>query len=184
MALDAARFPRLDKLADGEENIHRLFLSSAGNAPATQTLRLSYFTAEKTEDISRIKVYTGSTAAGATPTYAALGIYSEDPATGDLTLVGQTASDTTLFNAANTGFTRNLTAPFKKRAGTRYATASLVVSSAAMPSFVSVTPQAGAELAIAPKLTGLVAGKTTMPASILGSAVLGSGMFIYAVLLP
>jgi len=183
MALFASRFPRTDKLASGEESVPRLYLTSATNAPATGVMRLSYFTAEKTEDITQIKVYTGATAAAATPTFCAFGVYTE-ALNGDLTLVASTANDTTLFAAASTAYTKTFSSGFVKRAGTRYAFASLVVSGAAVPSFASIAPQAAAEMAIAPKLSGQITGQSSIPGSITNASIVPSGMFIYCVLLP
>jgi hypothetical protein len=173
---------RFDMLYTGEENCDRRMLSSATNAPATGVMRLSYFTARKTMDVTQIAVYTGTTAAAATPTLCAFGVYVEDQVTRSLTLVGSTTNDTTLFSAASTKYTKSFITPWVKRAGSRYAFASLVVSGAAVPSFASITPQAAAELDLAPRLSGQITGQASIPGSIAAGSIVPSGMFIYSVL--
>ena len=130
----------------------------------------SFWTADKTEPINNVKVTTGGTAAGATPTLCRMGIYSVNAA-GDLTaLLAATANDTSLFAAANTVYTRALTTQFNKVAGQRYATALLVVTGAAMPKFIgasapsSTTVQWG-HLFELPTLASRVLGQTDLAAS-------------------
>lgn len=189
MSLTGSVGDRFDMIANGpasagEENLDRMMLSSTNNALTNQVLRLSYFTARRTESISQVYMITGGTAAGATPTYAAIGVYQEDPVTGNLTLVASTASDTTLFAATSTKYTKALQAAFTKRAGIRYAVGVLVVSAAAFPTFLSVTIQNQPEAAVYPRRTASIGGQATLPASIANASLLNSGMFLYAVLVP
>lgn len=99
---------------------------------ASGVLVLAYFTAKRSETVSSLTVYTGTVAAGATPTVCRLGLY-EIAANGDATLVASTPNDTTLFSATFTAYQKSLSVPFAKVAGQRYATAYLIVTAAAVP---------------------------------------------------
>lgn len=134
------------------------------------------FTADKTELVSNITVGTRSTAAGATPTLCRMGVYSVD-ASDNLTLVASTVNDTTLFAATNTTYTRALSVPFTKQVGTRYATAILVVSGAAMPTLVGLqlapTSFVNSFLKAAPARYTLVTGQTDLPATVTAASLGG-----------
>lgn len=158
----------------GEFAPRRLYLN--GTATTTsQTLVGSVIKADKTETISTVTAYTGSTAAGATPTYCAYGIFSIDPATQNATLVASTASDTTLFAAANTAYPKALQSPFTKVAGTYYWVGLLVVSAAAMPNFIGWQGPSGAQVSVVlnlwPAHNFALAAQSSIPASVLGTSL-------------
>lgn len=137
---------------------------------------LSAFTARRTQTISSITVGTTATAAGATPTLCRLGIYSVNEAD-DCTLVASIANDTTLFAAANTTYSRNLTAPYELVLGQRYATAFLVVTAATFPSMVGVQLDSTA-FTIAhgktpPFQFARLTGQTNLPSSIAAASTAG-----------
>lgn len=176
--------------AGGEYIFDRRMITTAAVAPSTSgTLRLTYFRAAVTETIGKIKLISGGTAAGATPTLARVGVYSE-AANGDLTLVAAIASDTTLAASAGASYTRNLTAPWSKVRGQRYAVGVLFVTSAAMPTFPGIPGQAaggliGAEMATTPRWTASLAAQTDLPASIPAGSLASSGIgMIFTGLLP
>jgi hypothetical protein len=175
--------PDPNALAVGESTIPRSLASSTTTNPGSGRLVLAYFTASKTETVTSIKAVTGSTAAAATPTLCKTGVYSV-AANGDLTLVGQTPNDTTMFAAASTAYTRALVAPFAKVAGQRYAFALLVVTAAASPAFVTGVGGNNAETAAAPRLSGSLTAQTDLPSTIANGAVGSWGAAHYAVLLP
>lgn len=157
-----------DALTTGEIVPRRNLMNSAAVSHTSGTLALSYFTADKTETINNVTLYTGTTAAGATPTLVRVGIYSLD-GSGNGTLVASTPNDTTLLAAASTAYTKALSAPFSKVAGTRYAIGLLVVSGATMPSFqgplaVSSAPSQTV-FGLPPRLCGRLTGQTDLPAS-------------------
>lgn len=142
----------------------------------TGTLALSYFTADKTETITTLTAYTGTTAAAATPTICRMGIYSV-AANGNLTLVASTPNDTTLFAAASTSYPKALSVSLSKTAGQRYATGILVVSGTTMPSFHGIqlladTPM-NSILMLAPAISGRATGQTDLPGSLTAAGVSG-----------
>jgi hypothetical protein len=157
-------------LAAGETCLPRL---NIGNGPTliSQKLQLTYWTAARTETINNIGTFTGATAAGATPTYCAMGCYSV-AANGNVTLLGACANDTTLFATTFTEYIRAVTTPFQKVQGQRYAFGILVISAAAMP---VIDGYNGTVLkpSIAPMLTSSITGQATLPASV-ASGSLGS----------
>jgi hypothetical protein len=174
-----------DLVASGEETMPREQVTGFPSATASGQLRLAYFTSRKTETISKVRTATGPTGAGAKPTLCRIGIYSEDPVTGNLTLVGSIANDTTLFGAANTVYTRNLTSSFTKQRGTRYAFGVLVVTSLALPKLVGLSAASAmsGELAERPRLAGQIT-QNDLPSAIAATSLSPSGTFWYGRLLP
>jgi hypothetical protein len=174
-----------NSLTTGEEVFERDFVNSNAIAMTSQSLRLSYFTARKSETTTQARVITGSTAAGATPTLCRLGLYSID-ANGDGTLVASTPNDTALFAAANTAYTKAWSASYAKVAGQRYALGILVVTAAAVPTLVGVVPQfgSGIELNVSPRTVAFMAGQADLPATFLESGVGNSGNRCYGAVLP
>ena len=127
--------------------------------------------------------YSGSTAAAATPTIARLGVYSRVGST--YTLLASVANDTSLWSAANTTYTTALTTPFNKVAGSDYAIGCLIVSGAAMPTFIG--PQVGtsggwtqdALLVANPLVLGRLAAQADLPATTTqGALVAATGVQI------
>lgn len=135
-------------------------------AGTSGTLYLVYFTAQRTETINTLTAYSGTTAAGATPTlvrYAAL----SEASNGDLTLRAATTSDTSIFAVANTDYPKALSAAWTKNEGQRYALGVLFISGTTMPTWYGLTLP-GASLAdqilgVTPRWSGQVAGLTDLP---------------------
>lgn len=175
-ALSSVYVPSFNPSA-GEFAPRRLFLN--GTATLTSgTLVGPVIRADKTESISNITAYTGSTAAGATPTLCAFGIFSIDPTTHNATLVASSTSDTTLFAATNTAYAKALISPFTKVAGTYYWVALLVNSAFAMPNFIGWQGPAGAQVSAIlnawPAHNFSLSGQASIPASVLGTALTAS----------
>jgi hypothetical protein len=169
------------QMASGETVLPRFNIVSG--APLTsQLLALSFWTAVKTETVNTIITNTGSTAAGATPTYCAMGVYSVD-ASGNLTLIGQCANDTTLFASTFTNYSRPVTAPFQKIQGQRYAFGLLVVSAAAMPSILGYNGST-VMAATPPRITGQQAGQSVLPASVPAGSVAGTASMYFGAVTP
>jgi len=171
-----------DWLANGETIVQRRLVRNDAVAPGSGSLRFTYFRARKTEAINTVRLYTGGTA-GAGLTLARVGIYAED-GSGNLTLVASTANDTTLFGAAFTSYNGALQAPWSKTANARYALGLLVVGTTA-PTFYGLPTQAPGlpsdEMAVSPRLTGLLSSQADLPASVPGNSVVTSGQgAIYA----
>lgn len=131
------------------------------------SMRLGFFTAQKSETVTQVKTIVGPTAAvGAT--LAKIGIFSvANDGTGTLTLVARTADlHTTLWTgAAGTVYTSTFesAASFTKIKGQRYATATLVVGASTYPTLAGWSayfPAAETGSAAAPRLSGLYSGQT------------------------
>lgn len=176
--------PRLVRWLDsGEESLDRLVVSSAAIPLTSQSLRLSFFTARKTEAISSLRVVSGTTAAGATPTLVRFGVYSVD-GSGNLALVASTPNDTTLLAGASTPYTKALSAVFNKVAGTRYAVAVLVVTAATAPTVAGLLSTVAGELGRSPRICGVVTGQADLPANIVNANITDSTSDVYTALIP
>lgn len=172
-------------LTTGEATLSRLQITSSTLAlGASGRVALTYFTATRSRDCTQLRTLTGGTAAAATPTLNKMGLYSV-AADGALTRVAATAHDATLFAAANTAYTR-AAGSFSVAAGQRYAFAILVVTAVALPTFAGFAASgsaAPAELALAPRLAGILNTQTDLPASIPAASVGASGSAFYGVAL-
>lgn len=151
---------------------------------ASGTVRLSHFTAIKSETSTQVTTVSGSTAAAATPTLCRVGLYSI-AANGDGTLVASIANDTTLWATINTAYTRSWSVPYAMVAGQRYAIAAMVVSAAATPTMLG---SSGLNLpsvyAAAPRMCGLIPAQADLPASFLDSGLTATTTRLYATILP
>jgi hypothetical protein len=172
-------------LTTGEATIPRHLVQSTSAATSTGNMRLTYFTARKSESITQVRMWCGGTAAAATPTLIRIGLYTV-AANGDITLAASTDSDTALFAATNTSYTKALAAPLGKVAGQRYAVGLLVVTAGAAPTVYghAIWGAATAEPAAAPRISGSVGSQSDLPASVVSASVAVNGQMHYAVLLP
>ncbi len=175
-------------LTTGQESFHR---DNIGNtsavAPASGHMRLAYFTGRKTETITQVRMWSGATAAGLTPTLCRIGLYSI-AANGDGTLVAAVDNDITLFATINTSYTRSWASSYGMVIGTRYAVGALVISVAAMPTYYGSALGAGAangaEAALSVKLASVQSGLSDLPSSFTNAQAVGSGQRPYVVVLP
>ncbi len=173
-----------DLLTVGEETIHRRWVTNNSSAPLTSgTLRLTYFTARKTETTTQVRVAGGNAAAAATPTLIRFGLWLI-AADGGATLVASIANDLTIFAAANTAYTRSWTTPYAKVAGQRYAFGALCVSGATVPQICSNSMNAVNEPSAAPRLSGAITSQTDLPATFADASVAATGTSPYAAILP
>lgn len=132
-----------NRFLESGESVFDLTNSGSGVASVTQQLTLIGFRAIKTETITRLQFYTGGTAAGATPTLVRAGVYVRQPGN-TWGLSNSFATDTALFAATNTTYTKTLTTTFNKQAGQDYAIGLLIVSAAAFPVLVAPPTFSGA----------------------------------------
>ena len=173
-------FENLGILTTGESTRPR-GLSTGGISTGSGNVRLTYFTAAKTETINSIR--TVCTIAGTSPTLQRIGIYSID-GSGNLTLVASTATDTTLWIAV-TSYTKALSASFSKVRGTRYALGILYVGTGTAPSLSGLLPGgSAAEAGQPPRLSGFVSGQTDLPSSVTAASISDTSNNHYAVLVP
>lgn len=174
----------LDALAVGQSTIPRSSVTSY-LTPSSGQVRLAYFTSRKSETVSTLRIASGATAAGATPTLVRLGLYVEN-ADRSVSLLGSTANDTTLLRTAATVYSKPLSSSVALVRGTRYAIGLLIVSTAALPTLAGMGSTVPAtEHDLAPRLTGVSpAGLTDLPATIAAGSIGSSGNRMYAVVAP
>lgn len=172
-------------LTAGESTVERLMAARDANPSASQGLRLTYLTAQKTETVTHLRLITAGTAAAPTPTLCRLGVYEEN-VDGSLTLIHSTANDTSLFAAALTRYTVPLTDSWAKVRGKRYAIGRLIVSAATTPSFRGLLDAGGVvnEWAEAPRMTAQWTGQSNLPASVPVANLSNSSQFDYVALVP
>lgn len=175
-----------DSLAVGESTTSRLYATGLVTM-TSQVLRLTYFTANKSENISRVSFHCSTTAAGATPSLVRYGVYSEDAdSAGALNLIAATPSDTALFAVINTAYPKALSASFNKVAGRRYALGCLVVTAAAAPTVVGLTPVPASLNQAFPRLATTIAAQADLPTAISAATVNANpgGSVLYGEVLP
>ncbi len=178
-----------NELSTGISTISRSAATSAtGQVLSNQALILTYFTATKSITSTKVRMYTGGTAAGATPTLVRAGLYSADAA-GAGTLIASFASDTALFAAANTAYEKTWTTPVNLVRGTRYALGILVVTAATAPNVIGHTFASGATTGqllagMEPVMARTVSGQADLPASFAAGATGVQGGRTFAVVLP
>jgi len=172
-------------LAVGEEVYTRERADSSTGVVNTQALRLAYFTARKPQTTTKVRVRSGTTAAGATPTLCRVGLYLIDGA-GDGTRVASILNDTSLFNLASTGFTRDWSVPYVMIAGQRYALGILIVTTAATPTLCGYTyaTSMDEEGAMTPRLTGRLNTQTDLPVAFADASLATTINRYYGVILP
>lgn len=140
-------------------------------------MALTYFTAKKTETITAARLIVGSTLATGN-TLSRIGIYQVDSA-GDLTLIADTANDTTFWTTSGQR-SKSLSASFTKTRGVRYAIGLLCVGAA--PTFHGSTAGVAAEFALAPRLNGYVDSLADLPSSATSASVLPTSNQFYIAL--
>jgi hypothetical protein len=163
------------QLGTGETVVPRFNIGSSA-ALVSQTMVLTFWTAIKTEFVTQMSLTTSNTAAGATPTYCAYGVYqvSDFSASPTLSILGQTANDTTMFASTFSEYLRSFTnGGFWKYQGQRYATAVLIVSGAAMPNFFGYNGTL-IRASSAPRLTAAVPTQSVIPATVIPANLSGS----------
>lgn len=170
-------------LTSGQETMPRSAVSSNATSQGTGLHRLTYFTAITGFLSSQVRLFSGGTAAAATPTLARVGLYTV-AANGDGTLVASTPNDTALFASTNTAYTKSWSTPYTLVKGQRYALGVLVVTAATAPSLTGQAFQVGTLPGAAPRITGGLTGQADLLSSFLGATVGDSSARNYGVILP
>lgn len=185
-------FDRASFVGGGESVLDRNFAVNGSAIAGTGQCAWSTFEAVRSETISRVRTFSGTTAAAATPTMCKVGVY-EVADNGNFTQVAVTANNTALWATAHTAYTEALLASFEKVAGRRYAVMAIVVSGVALPSFMCGGPlsvvSAGFDSGMIgelPKLAGRVGGgQTDLLASYANASLSATGFgSLHALLLP
>ena len=138
-------------------------ITIAAVAGTSGTARVTYFTATRNMTVSQITFICTSNSSGLT--LARFGLYDAT------TLVARTASDTTLFNTANTAYTRSFDtaggypATFDLVAGTRYGVGMIVVGTTpgSVLGVSHATGSAGTYLTLSPRVNGVTTGQSDLP---------------------
>jgi hypothetical protein len=167
-------------LAVGENTFARRLIDTPSCTLTNGQLRLTYFTARKTETVTQIRALVGTASVGAT--LARVGIYQES-ANGDITLIASTASDTALFASTGT-VTKALSASWSKTRGVRYAVGLLSVGTSTAPTFHGISTGLLTEMNLAPRVSGLLSSQTDLPATVSDASVSGSALQYYVALAP
>lgn len=163
--LAAALAARQHQTASFIDAVDRTFITTAV-PPVNNATYWTFFTPAYTVTVSQIAFACTTAASGVT--LCRFGIYTADAA-GNATLVARTASDTTIFNASNTVFTRSLNttggypATYTLLAGTRYAV-SLCIAAANTGS-VSGASCPNAIAAQSPRVQGVRTGTNELLAT-------------------
>jgi hypothetical protein len=128
---------------------------------------LVFFTPLQTVTVSQISMVSGTSTAASGLTFAQMGLYTYNETTA--TLVARCASDTTLFTALNTIYTRTFStaggypATYTLQVGVRYGVAVLLTGST-MPVFAGKGVPTGM-LGLTPRTAMTINGQSSLPAS-------------------
>jgi hypothetical protein len=138
------------------DSMPRVLAAAGVTASAGQGL-LAFFTPTQTLTVSSITMAVGTGAVASGLTLARMGLYTYPTEGGTATLVARTASDTSLFAANNTAYTRSLDtaggypSTYTLTSGTRYAVAYICVGTT-QPQLVGRAVTAGAS-GLSPRLS-------------------------------
>ena len=139
-------------------------ITTVGNTSGT--VRMTFFTPLVTTTVTQITAVSGNTASSGL-TLARFGLYTFDETTA--TLVARTASDTSIFAAINTAYTRSLDSTggypssYTLTAGVRYGVALILVGTT-MGTLTGRQVGTGVE-SLPPRMTGQSTGRTDLPAT-------------------
>lgn len=171
-----------NRLTTGDESFSREHINTQGVLSASGEPRFAFFTARRSFTSTQVRMYAGSTAAGATPTLARMGLWAISGDTA--TLVASTANDTSLFSVAFASNTRSWSSSYALVAGARYAVGAIVVTGATAPTIGGGSISYAVEAGLAPCLTGYLTGQTDLPASFSVSGLTVTTQRPYAAVLP
>ncbi len=177
-----------DELVVGEGTMSRRLVNSSTISSGSGLFRIGLFTARKSETIRRVTVFSGDTAAAATPTLCRVGIYRLEN-DGSATLIASIANDTTLFATNQTSYTRALLNSFEKVKNVRYGIGTIVVSGFATPTLVGLATRLvgnnDAHMVNSPPISTAISALTDLPATITAAQLsVGSSVAPYGVFLP
>ena len=172
-----------NRATGGMEIYSRETCTSDAVASVSGQLSLNFFTAFSDMTVNSLRSYTGSTAAGATPTLCKMGLYQVN-SDNSLTLLAATANDTSTWSVAFTAYTKALTGPVSVVKGQRYAFGLLITTAAALPTWPTRTISAMAGGVMTPRLYGQVTGQTDIPASVAAASINNGTANRFGMLIP
>jgi hypothetical protein len=135
--------------------------------PSSSTTYFTFFTPRITHTVTSISVVSASTQTTG-QSLVRFGLYTVD-GSGNATLVARTASDTTIFSAVNTVYTRTFNttggypSSYTLTAGTRYAIGVIIVASTTGTVYTAFNSIPSALSTLSPRMTGLVAATSDLP---------------------
>lgn len=158
-------------LTSGEEAIDRGAVGPGEYPLDSGTIFFTFFTARKTEAITKIRtgVY-GQAATGLT--LARVGIWTV-AANGDLVPLIASVNDTGMWTATYTRYSKSLASTWNKQAGVRYAAGKLAIGTQ-MP-ILAAQGVKFLDVADGPRIQGELAGQTNFPAGTIAAASLADG---------
>lgn len=151
-----------NRLVSGVETFSRHSVTSNAVPLVSQRLSCVFFTSDKTFTATQVRSFSGGTAAAGTVT-ARMGLYLVN---GDntLTLLASTTNDTAMWGAANTTYTKTLSASVSVTRGQRYVLAFLF-DGTTPPTLHGQLVNNGNIFTYTPRLVGDYTGQTTIAAS-------------------
>jgi hypothetical protein len=167
VATVASLLPHLGGATSAADVFPRTEVTGGTIAITNGNVFVVFFTPLQTITVSQITMVSGNTVAASGLTFAQMGLYTYDETTA--TLVARCASDTTLFTAINTTYTRSFNttggfpATYTLQAGVRYGVAVLLTGTT-MPVLSGKGVPAGM-LGLTPKTAMTINGQTSLPAS-------------------
>lgn len=172
-----------DRLTTGESAFPRTDALATNISMTSQLLRLTYFTALKSEAITQVRMNCIA-AAAATPSLIRVGIWTAGLDGALITQIAATTSDTTLLAANNTAYTKSFSASWDKVAGQRYGIGLLVVTAATAPQMQGHVGGFSPEMSISPRLNGQASGQTDLPSTLAVGSLTNTANRVYFALLP
>ena len=166
-------------LINGYMTLPRFSAAADFLAPASGDLALTYFTAGIDRTISTVKISVGSAAPRLT--LARVGIYTVD-GSGDGTLVGNVASDTTMFNSNYSQVSKSLAASVDITGGTRCAVAVLQVGTTPANIFGAWNNHAF-QSGITPRLNAILPAQANLPASFTDASLSANNLAMWVALI-
>lgn len=145
-------------------------IATTAFAQTSGSLVVAYFTALKSGTVSTLRATTAGSGAAATPTLARFGVFSVD-GSDNLTLIGSTPNDTSLFSSAWSSYAKNLSTPVALTYGQQYAFGILIVSAAAMP---SLNGAYSTDSYYPRRVGGVIAGQSTLPSTVSSGSLSGA----------
>jgi hypothetical protein len=137
--------------------------------PSSSTTYFTFFTPRTTTAVTSISVASASTQTTG-QSLVRFGLYTID-GSGNATLVARTASDSTIFSALNTVYTRTFStvggypSTYTLVAGTRYALGVVIVAATVGTVYTAFDNIPAPLSTLAPRMTGLVAATSDLPTS-------------------
>ena len=157
-------------------------IQNAGPTLTSGSVLLTFFTPLVTRTITQIALCTGGNAASGL-TLARIGLYTWDET--NATLVAAVASDTTLFAATNTVYTRSLStggslpSSYTLTAGSRYGLAVLAIGTT-MPTIIGLNSSGFNMLPLTPRTNGQRPTQTDLTTSFTSSNIAVTTISLYA----